>query len=65
MKLVTSELEKKQLTKKMVSVADAVAMNAIPEYWLSLKLAGMHLLALLSVAKFFLLQLDLNQIANH
>jgi hypothetical protein len=65
MKLVNSELEKKQLTRKVVSVADAVAMNAIPEYWLSFKLAGMHLLAMLSVAKVFLLQLDLNQIANH
>ena len=65
MKPVNRELEKKQLTRKVVSVADAVAMNAIPEYWLSLKLAGMHLLAMLSVAKVFLLQLDLNQIANH
>ncbi len=56
MKLVNSELEKKQLTKKV---------NAIPEYWLSFKLAGMHVLALLSVAKIFLSQLDLNQLANH
>ncbi len=65
MKLVNSELEKKQLTKKVISVADAVAMNAVPEYWLSFKLAGLHMLALLSVAKLFVSQLDLNLFANH
>ena len=51
MKLVNSQLEKKQLTKKVISVADAVAMNAVPEYWLSFKLAALHVLALLSVGK--------------
>ena len=31
---------KKHIAKKVISVADAVAMNAVPEHWLSLKQAG-------------------------
>ena len=42
---------KKHIAKHVISVADAVAMNTLPEYWLSLKLAGMHVISLLSVAR--------------
>ena len=65
MKIVHSELYKKQLTLRVISVADAGGMNAAPEYWLSVKHAGLHLLALASVAKLFLTQSDVNQFANH
>jgi len=60
MKIVNSALDKKQLRRNVVSVADAVAMNAVPEYWLSFKHAGLHVLALVSVAKLFLIQQDLH-----
>ncbi len=65
MKIVNSDLDKKLLTQRVISVADAVAMNAVPEYWLSFKQAGLHLLALATVAKLFFAQLDLNLFANH
>ncbi len=42
---------KQHIAKKMISVADAVAMNAVPEHWLSLKHAGLHILSLISIAK--------------
>jgi len=60
MKLANSDLDKKQLRRNVISVADAVAMNAVPEYWLSFKHAGLHVLALVSVAKLFLIQQDLH-----
>ena len=40
-------------------------MNAVPEYWLSFKHAGLHLMAMVSVAKLFLAELDLNQFSNN
>ena len=43
--------DKKHIAKKMITVADAVAMNAVPEYWLSFKQAGMHIISILSIAK--------------
>lgn len=52
---------KKHIAKKMISVADAVAMNAVPEYWLSFKQAGLHILSLISVAKVFLIQEGIQQ----
>jgi hypothetical protein len=52
--------DKKRIAKKVISVADAVAMNAVPEYWLSFKLAGLHILSLLTLAKIFLLQHGIN-----
>ena len=45
---------KKHIAKKMITVADAVAMNAVPEYWLSFKQAGMHIISILSIAKVFI-----------
>ena len=63
--MMNSELNKKELTRKVISVADAVAMNTAPEYWLSIKLACLHLLALVSVAKLFVAQLLLNQLTHH
>ncbi|RZK01351.1 MAG: hypothetical protein EOO46_20570 [Flavobacterium sp.] len=47
---------RKHIAKKMMSVADAVAMNAAPECWLSIKQAGQHLLSFIAVAKVFLIQ---------
>ena len=64
MKMANNDLDKKELTKKVISVADAVAMNAAPEYWLSFKLAGIHLLALFSIARTFLLQSNLHHLTN-
>ena len=46
--------DKKHIAKKMITVADAVAMNAVPEYWLSFKQAGMHIISILSIAKVFI-----------
>ncbi len=60
MKIVNSDLDKKQLRRNVISVADAVAMNAAPEYWLCFKQAGLHVLALVSVAKLFLTQQHLH-----
>lgn len=60
MKIANSDLSKKQLRSKVISVADAVAMNAAPEYWITFKHAGLHVLALVSVAKLFINQLDIN-----
>lgn len=47
---------KKHIAKKVMTVADAVAMNAAPEYWLSVKQAGLHVLSLCLIAKQFLSQ---------
>jgi len=52
---------KKHITKKLISVADAVAMNAAPEYWLSVKCAGLHVLSVLAVAKLLFMQNGVNQ----
>jgi hypothetical protein len=43
--------DKRHLAKKMIIVADAVAMNAVPEYWLGFKQAGLHIVSILSIAK--------------
>jgi hypothetical protein len=51
----------KHIAKKVISVADAVAMNAVPEHWLSLKQAGLHLLSLLTFAKLLLIEQGVNQ----
>lgn len=42
--------------KKLISVAEAVAMNAVPEYWVSIKSAGLHLFAMCMVARQFFIQ---------
>ncbi len=60
MKTVNRDLHKNQLTRNVISVADAVAMNAVPEYWPSFKHAGLQVLALVSVARLFLAHLDVN-----
>lgn len=60
MKIANSDISKKQLRSKVISVADAVAMNAAPEYWITFKHAGLHVLALVSVARLFINQLDIN-----
>ncbi len=65
MKIVNTDPGRKQFKHKVISVADAVAMNAVPEYWLSFKHAGLHLMAMVSVAKLFLAELDLNQFSNN
>jgi hypothetical protein len=52
---------KKHIAKKVISVADAVAMNAVPEHWLSLKHAGLHVISLLTMAKLFLIGQGINQ----
>lgn len=52
---------KQQIAKQVISVADAVAMNTLPEYWMSLKLAGMHIISILSVAKSILHPGRINQ----
>jgi hypothetical protein len=52
---------KQHIAKKMISVADAVAMNAAPEHWLSLKQAGLHLLSLISIAKLFFIDQGISQ----
>ncbi len=44
------------IAKKVITVADAVAMNAAPEYWVSVKQAGMHFISLCLIAKQFLIQ---------
>ena len=41
----------KNLAKKVMCVADAFAMNAVPEYWWSIKQAGMLLVSAYAVAK--------------
>jgi hypothetical protein len=51
---------KQDIAKKVISVADAVAMNAVPEHWLSLKQAGLHVLSLLTIAKLFLTDQGIN-----
>ncbi len=51
---------KQHIAKKVISVADAVAMNAVPEHWLSLKQAGLHILSLFSMAKLFLTEQGIN-----
>ena len=43
-------------SKKIIAVAEAMAMNAAPEYWMSIKSAGMHLFSLCMVAKQFFIQ---------
>ena len=52
---------KKHIAKKVISVADAVAMNAVPEHWLCLKQAGLHILSLLTLAKLFLIDQGITQ----
>ncbi len=37
--------------KKIIALAEAMAMNAVPEYWISIKSAGLHLLSLCLVAR--------------
>jgi hypothetical protein len=53
--------KKEQLAKKIITVADAVAMNAAPEYWSGIKSAGLHVISLFSMAKIFLLQNGIHQ----
>lgn len=65
MRIVNSDLDKKQITKQVISVADAVGMNAAPEYWLSFKLAGVQFLGILSVAKLFIQHKELNPLTNN
>jgi hypothetical protein len=42
--------------KNFLAVAEAMAMNAAPEYWMSIKLAAVHLFALFMVARQFFIQ---------
>ena len=41
----------KNLAKKVMCVADAFAMNAVPEYWMSIKHAGLMVVSVIAVAK--------------
>lgn len=52
---------KKYIAKKVISLADAVAMNAVPEHWISLKQAGLHVLSLVTIIKIFLIDQGVNQ----
>lgn len=39
-----------------MALAEAMAMNAVPEYWVGIKSAGLHLFSLCMVAKQFFVQ---------
>ncbi len=42
--------------KKIIDLAEAMAMNAIPEYWMSIKSAGMLLFSLCMVTRQLFIQ---------
>lgn len=42
---------KQPLAKKMLCVADAFAMNAVPEYWWSIKQAGLLIISVFAIAR--------------
>ncbi len=52
---------KQHIARRVISVADAVAMNAVPEHWLTLKHAGLHILSLISIAKLFFIDQGISQ----